>query len=106
MSALHSQGLEQEGKVVTRHCCGMPTKLAAPGLTEDPKKHSKGDEAGDSSTRRGWLDRGQLVPSTKMSSGLSQLQSAGCRPRLAVNQAAVYSWVGVGWELCTEGWWL
>ena len=116
MSALHSQGLEQEGKVVTGHCPGNAGKGSRteagshPAPTGVSKRHPKGDRLRTTPKGEDRPGQGRLVPSTKTSSGLTSTpQSAGSRPRPAVNQGpegarqlCIVRW-GVGVP-CTGDW--
>ena len=116
VSALHSQGLEQEGKVVTRCCPGNAGKGSRAEAGSHPapsgvsKRHTKGDRAEDHSRRRGraWSrpagaqHQGELR--AHGSSTVSWLQAqACCEPGTRGSQAAVYSKMGVGVP-CTEDW--
>lgn len=115
MSALHSQGLEQEGKVVTGRCPGNASKGSrteagshlAPSRVS--KRHTKGDRAEDHSKRRGraWSrlagaqHQGELR--AHGNSTVSWLQAqACCEPGTRGSQAAVYIVRGVGGVPCTE----
>uniref|UniRef100_A0A8C2S6B8 histone acetyltransferase n=1 Tax=Capra hircus TaxID=9925 RepID=A0A8C2S6B8_CAPHI len=103
VSALHSQGLEQEGKVVTGRCPGNAGKGSrteagshlAPSRVS--KRHTKGDRAEDHSKRRGraWSrlagaqHQGELR--AHGNSTVSWLQAqACCEPGTRGSQAAVY----------------